>query len=826
MIKKFVSSHFKVILPPILLLLLALSLPLGIYLINSIKHPLLGIHRAGKRIIDRSEEIKQKAQEFSDRRVLQKLSQNGVNGYTYRFDDNILDADPEGRLSSLDLDRNVNGVVYDFGNDSNPGLLPKQRHYTIAEGGLQCNFSQDNYLESDSDLMVDIDRIAEIEMRLKVEQSETLVLGWSSRPEAKPLDPNATDYLQIKTIPDGQFHTYRINARPVMKSFSHNGDSIRRLFLFPLNRESDTIQLDYLRLYSLSEKYSRKPYDVVYETINNEMRQGIYMHTNTSLRYPLHLPEGENRLVWGMALLTGKKPIKFTILVESQGASIELFEETVSEPGTWHNRKVELGEFSGKSISISFSIQGAPDSIGIWSNPRILTPPRERFNVVIVLEDALRADRLSSYGYQFQTTPVKDALAGKGVLFENAFSQATHTRASCASFMTSLYPSATGVWNAGEVLDDNYLTLAEIMRSQGYVTAMFTQNVNAGSNAGLHQGFSYLSNTEASGNRAAHIYQGQQLRNWLSDHSQSNFFLYLHILDPHGPYDPPESISQRYKDNPIPRKIPVKRDPHLDADWLESPTAESRNFLYNDEIVVNDMAFRSFLKQLEDLQLIQNTLIVFIADHGEYMGEHGLWGHKPPGFRQVLHVPLLMVHPHKLPVQRRIARPVQLLDIMPTILDLAQIPTQEFMIQGDSLVSLINGKNEDYWRLRSILSEEVKLRQKNDPYALGSFFYGSHHLLYSDRLLPDWPHKKQADTSRKERLAWVRVFNLTGDPTEAFISKLIGADIILQFRTEAIFNELRRKNLSIWRSMAEQQEEAIAYDPNEMEQLRELGYIK
>jgi arylsulfatase len=826
MIIQFVKSHFKVVLVPLLLLLLALSLPLGIFLINAMKHPLLGIHTAGKRIVHRSQEIQQKAHKFGEQHALRQLGQNSINGYTYRFDDNILDAHPKGRLSSLGGDKESVGIAFDFENDSNPGLLPKKRDHTIAAGVLRCRLSRDNYLENDSDLMVDIGRVAEIEMRLKVERSKTVVLGWSSRKDAHPLDPKTTDYLKIRTVPDGRFHTYRINARPVLKSFSLSGDAIRRLFLFPLEIDTDEIELDYLRFYSMVEKYGRKAYDVVYETIDNEMRPGIYMHTATSLRYPLRLPPGDNRLVWGMGLLTGNKPVKFTITVESQGASIEVFSETVSVPGTWHDRKVDLSQFSDRSISVSFSLQGAPDSIAIWSNPRILTPPRERFNVVMVLEDALRADRLSSYGYQFLTTPVKDALAAKGVLFENAFSQATHTRASCASFMTSLYPSATGVWNAGEVLDDNYLTLAEIMRSQGYVTASFIQNVNAGPNAGLHQGFSYLSNTEASGSRAVQVYQGQRLRKWLMDHSRTNFFLYLHILDPHGPYDPPESITERYKNKPIPGKIPVKRDPLLDPEWLESPTAESRNFLYNDEIVVNDVVFKSFLEQLEDLQLTQNTLIIFISDHGEHMGEHGLWDHKPPGFQQVLHVPLLMVHPQKLPAQRRLARPVQLMDIMPTILDLARIPTRGFMIQGDSLMSLISGENEKYWRVRGVLSEEVKLRQKDDRFALGSFFYGGHHLLYSDRLLTGWAKKNPANASRKERLAWIRIFDLTEDPVENFISALIGTDMILHSRTEALFKELRRINLGIWLSMAAQQETTITYDPSEMKQLRELGYIK
>ena len=130
-------------------------------------------------------------------------------------------------------------------------------------------------------------------------------------------------------------------------------------------------------------------------------------------------------------------------------------------------------------------------------------------------------------------------LIKKGVLFLNAFSKAAKTRPTCPSIMTSLYPTATGVWNFSEMLDDRYLTLAEIMRNQGFATASFIQNDNAGPYAGLHQGFSNLFDAETMGSRDVEMYS-KKLYGWIEANRDRNFFLYLHLIDPHGVYDPPK----------------------------------------------------------------------------------------------------------------------------------------------------------------------------------------------------------------------------------------------------------------------------------------------
>jgi arylsulfatase len=683
-------------------------------------------------------------------------------------------------------------------------------------------------LESVDEFNIDKNSIGEIEIRIKLKKTEQLIFGWSNYLEATLLDPFQTDYLTIWTIPDNQFHTYRMDVKQVFKGLLKTGEPIRKIFLFPFQTPDDEVEIDYLRLISKRSKYAQKPFGVVYETINKEMRKAIYVHTLHDLRYILNIPEGNSILKFGMGILEKDDPVEFYIMIKKANEQEVLFSKKISDPDIWHDAAIDLSQYANKKVEILFATKGLETNIAFWSNPIIYTPPEKRFNVIIVLEDALRADHMSSYGYIRKTTPVKDKFAKKGVTFLNAFSQSTYTRASCVSFMTSLYPSATGVWNASEVLDDRYLTLAEIMRSQGFITASFVQNYNAGSNVGLHQGFSMLFNQEIIGVRADEIYESETLREWLKANSERNFFLYLHLLDPHGPYDPPEEFIAQYKKPYIGGKKRLKRNILLDPNWLRVPTFKSRNFLYDKEIRYNDIYFEKFLKMLEEYNLLEDTLIIFIADHGEHLGEHLIWEHLPPGYRQVLHVPMIIVYPKKFPVNIRIGQPVQLLDIMPTILDIADIKKDNLLLEGDSLLSLINNEELNFWNNRLCISEEVRFNRKDDPNAYGSIFYKNFHIINSDKLNDTISHKvKNFNKSLYENLQLeTRVFNLSKDTDEYYdlINFLI--DIFFNYKVQAFQEKFRKQNVLTWRTITKDREQTIKYDPAIIEQLRSLGYLK
>jgi len=817
-----------------LILLLFLVIFITNSILNAFKINFFTFNKNMNRIINRSEQLNKNAQIFDENVALNELGTNKLNGFYYRFDENLIDARYSDKIHIRDkISKEIKSICFEFNNINDLIIKPVQKDFIIKNGILKYQHNDSDFLQSSKKLNIDRYSIGEIEIKIKVKNTKELILAWSQHSEAKPLDPLQTNYLTVWTIPDNKFHTYRVNFKHIFnKGFLEGlepGEPIRKIFLFPHIVPHDEIEIDYLRFISKKEKYAQKSFGVSYETINYEMRKALYMHNSRNLKYIMNIPSGNSFLKFGMGILENINPVQFIVMIKNGDEQRTIFSKKIFNFNKWHDAAIDLSQYADKKVEISFSCKGSETNIAFWSNPVLYTPPKKRLNVVIVLEDALRSDRMSGYGYNRKTTPAKDKFAKKGITFLNTFSQETYTRASCVSFMTSLYPSTTGVWNGSERLDDKYLTLAEIMRSQGFSTALFTQNYNAGAYVGLHQGFSTLfENKTVVGHQADGIYKGRTLDGWLKNNCDRNFFLYLHILDPHGPYDPPEEFIADFRKSFRSVGKRVKKDFMLDPPWIEAPTFESRNFLYDAEIRYNDFYFDSFLKALEKYNLLENTLVIFIADHGEHLGEHSLWDHKAPGYRQVLQVPMIMVYPEILPMNKRIEQPVQLLDMMPTILDIANIRKNDLLIQGDSLIPLIRKENLDFWNNRVCISEEVRYKRKDDINAYGSIFYKNWHVLNSDMLNDTISYKvKNLSQNLYNTLCLeTRVFNLSKDIDEYFDSLNFLSDIIFNMRVQSFMKKYKKYNLATWRTITKNTDQTIKYDPAALEQLRSLGYIK
>jgi hypothetical protein len=453
--------------------------------------------------------------------------------------------------------------------------------------------------------------------------------------------------------------------------------------------------------------------NTAYETLAREMRPCIRMTTPCTLRYPVALPgKKELFLRSGLGIAHGHDPVIFTVSVADGTQEHVLLSREIRDPDTWNDIKLDLSAWSEKQVAITLKAASAGGNVAFWSNPILYAPPGERFNVIVILEDSLRADHMSCYGYPRKTTPVKDELAEEGVLFLNTFSQATGTRSSCSSLVTSLYPAATGVRDTPEILDDAYLTLPEIMRSQGFATASFVGYEEAGAMSGLHQGYEQTIDLWSPTRKYARKMYRTYVPRWLDTKSDRNFFIYVHIIDPRGPYSPAKHFRRMYE-RIAPGTTPVERDGAYDAPWVETPTLEGRRALYDSEIRFNDRQFSKLLGYLRARGFLRNTLLIIISDHGEHLGEHGLWGHAPPGYRQVLQVPLIMVYPKALPKNRRIVQPVGLIDIMPTVLDLAGIEKRGLLMQGDSLLPLVKAERLDLWDNRVCVSDERSIFFRN-----------------------------------------------------------------------------------------------------------------
>lgn len=305
-------------------------------------------------------------------------------------------------------------------------------------------------------------------------------------------------------------------------------------------------------------------------------------------------------------------------------------------------------------------------------------------NVVLISADTLRADHVGAYGYAKPTTPHIDALAARGVLFENAVSQSSWTRPAHFSMFTGLYPNEHGV----VALKDRgppareVVTLASALFTRGYRTAAFTGGVNLSAAFGFDRGFeSYRSNGKFFRDNLA------ETKLWLDEHQNEKFFLFWHGYDPHTPYfsDPMDRAALATPSRPeigLRRACRAERLHHVVAQYADE---------YDAAIHRADRYVGKLLDELAARGLMERTLIVFTSDHGEEFVEHGGCFHMKTLYREVLHVPLVVVGPGL--ASRRVAALVPAsVSIGPTIL--AIVGNAGAALPGPSLAAaLTSGKH-------------------------------------------------------------------------------------------------------------------------------------
>ena len=286
-------------------------------------------------------------------------------------------------------------------------------------------------------------------------------------------------------------------------------------------------------------------------------------------------------------------------------------------------------------------------------------------DVFLVTVDTLRADHLHCYGYQQIRTPAIDHLAGDGFRFTEAFTPSPITNTSHVSIMTGLLPATHNVSDFAIPLDPAAHTWAELLKQNGYQTAAFIGAIILDSRVlspGLDRGFDFYDNFPADRpmkSRWGRIERRgmdvvQRAEAWLAAHPQGRRFVWIHLYDPHDPYEPPPPYAKIY---------------------------EGR--LYDGEIAYADSAIANFVAFLKQRKWYRESLVILVADHGEGLGEHGEETHGVFLYDSTTHVPLIFKLPDRAP-GGVIQGQVETIDILPTVLDLLNIPLPG-RLDGESL---------------------------------------------------------------------------------------------------------------------------------------------
>ena len=406
-------------------------------------------------------------------------------------------------------------------------------------------------------------------------------------------------------------------------------------------------------------------------------------------------------------------------------------------------------------------------------------------NLLWIAVDTLRADRLGTYGYDRPTSPAIDRLFEGAVVFEEARAASSWTLPSFATLLTSAHTSTHGCWTFDNALSDSFTTLPELLAQAGFRTAGVVSHVFLGSEYGLHQGFEHYDEELVHATlRASHRAISSPeltdkairlLEGWSDPGPHAApWFLFVHYFDPHKGYQLHDGISEGFG------------------------TQEASD-KYDGEIAFTDRHIGRLLEALQRLGLEQDTLVAFVADHGEEFGEHGGEEHGRTLHREVVRVPFALRVPGVAP--RRLRVPVAAVDFLPTMLDLLGVPAPELPLAGRSLAPALRGEPlEPTGILMELGLDREGAGTTHSAYALGPW--------------------KLIETSSDGEPTRVSLFDLARDPGEQEDVAQQHADVV------ADLGQRMRTAIDDAEARAANHDAApeLELSPEELERLRDLGY--
>jgi len=423
------------------------------------------------------------------------------------------------------------------------------------------------------------------------------------------------------------------------------------------------------------------------------------------------------------------------------------------------------------------------------------TPP----NVILLTVDALRADHMGCYGYDYNTSPFIDAFAEKASLFEFAYCTIPKTSASFASMMTGLHPLVHKTKPNRDTLDLRFITLAEAIRMKGYYNIGIVDNGNLSKKYRFNQGFhKYIEVwTQTEGLEESSAFITDKVINFLKQNKKAPFFLWAHYIETHTPYNPPKDFVEERPPgrdiNQLKKKVIVgtKHERQL----LRKISQEGHFIsLYDGSIKYVDQEIGKIIQHIFANGYDKNSIVIISSDHGEDLGEYNFYfDHGPLAFNAAARVPLLVYIPGKK--GKKIKYPVSLMDIYPTILKtVGLVPPYE--IQGQDLFE----KTEDRF---------IKIRAVSQDFLSYSVVYDHYHFV---RVSPEMAKLLDLKTEF--------LFDMENDPLEknSILGKKMKLAQLMEKKNRQFFNKHSRNK--------KKKDEVIGLSEKDLENLRSLGYIK
>lgn len=550
-------------------------------------------------------------------------------------------------------------------------------------------------------------------------------------------------------VADGNVHTYRLRVDNPSPGGYEWFDPWRELvFLFGAEAEKSDGELEILSV-SIEPKLARyaEPAGVRLEGREKYYRRTLYMHAPGRLEYDVKIPP-DGRLDAALAVPLSDMPVTFRVTAKSEdGTETSLLERGLSDAETWTPGTADISEFAGQTVTLALEAESeSKGAVALWGAPTLSGARSgrsdDRPNVIFYVIDAAGADLMSVYGYDRKNTPNMERLAAEGSVFEHAYSNSAWTRPSTASFLTSLQQSVLGVGN-WDSLPPGVVTMHEHFHRAGYQTATITSNAWAGRFSTQGRETDFLRDVEPELATQSSVALHDDFWGWRETFPGQPYFVHFQTTDVHEPHRPVEPFAGLYVS-------PERRDsfdvwwPRLSQvdgpDYFETgdvsgafrarlatigvePTVffTLQRDLYDETMAHQDHQLGELVERLKATGEWENTLLIVSSDHGHPAGSFSRFGRelldpRPEEWEGALldsyrtRVPFIVIWPGRIPAGQRISEPVSLLDVLPTVLELADLPPPAVM-QGQSLAPLLMGT--EGWKARPIIFEQYQIDPRN-----------------------------------------------------------------------------------------------------------------
>jgi arylsulfatase A-like enzyme len=625
------------------------------------------------------------------------------------------------------------------------------------------------------------------------------------------------------------------------------GKALRHLIVKPTNQSGATFDVESVRLVFRKEHLATISSGVTWQGLKEVYRESIAARAPETAMFTVRVPE---RAWLDLAVGTIEDdPVTFRISASANGkAGDSLLERTITTPHRWEPTAIDLTKYAGQTVTLACSLASpAAGTLGFWGAPVIRTrmsaPPRSSGGVsaapgsrprgvILIQADTLRRDHLDAYGYSRETAPTLKKLAGEGTLFKNYTTQATWTKVSTPTLMTSLYPSSHGVADFFDHLPASANTLADSFRAAGYATVSFSSVLFTGQFTNLHKGFEELhedGSVAVPGSSKTSREFVDRLAAWLETHRDGPFFAFLHVFDPHDPYEPAapyntiwadaakkEEHEKQVKDvkkfikDPLNRQFGMpSRDELKQAGFDPDAYVGYDQGWYDGSIRGMDVEIARLVERLRALGLDEDTLFVFLSDHGEEFLDHGRMFHGQTVYGELTQTPLIMRWPAAMPKGRVVDDVVQTIDVFPTVLELNGIAPPAG-IQGQSLVPLLTGQGQ--WKKRPAVSEKQKTASAGAPPPLDTESFA----------IVDGDWKLVHNTQRRDGTPEFELYDFIKDPLNKTDVASQHPDIVARLS----------KQLEGWHQMTKaarlkpDSETTKSLSPEQLQRLRSLGYVR